>query len=231
MKVPRSAIEAYGRAIGAVYRLDYAAIEAWPIDEISAASDAEGFTLLMSAVNADDASPRIVELLVRRGAPLEAATPPAGGSSPRALNNQGWTALHFAARNQSESIVRTLLRLGARVDPVDGIGFTPLGRCVVDPYARRGVVEALVEHGADPSIKNAHGMSPLDIATRQAPALVAALCGDRTAARPYSAKTRFAPGDRLAHPTFGEGTVRELLADRKIRVEFADRIRDLVHDR
>jgi len=231
MKVPRAAIEAYGRAIGAVYRVEYAAIEAWPGDEISAARDDGGFTLLMSAVNADNPSPRMVELLVRRGAPLDAATPPASGTLPRALDNQGWTALHFAARNQSESIVRTLLRLGARVDPVDGIGFTPLGRCVVDPYVKRGVVEALIEHGADPSLKNAHGMSPLDIATRQAPALVLALRGEKTTARPYSTRTRFAPGDRLAHDKFGEGTVRELLRDRKIRVEFADGVRDLIHDR
>jgi hypothetical protein len=51
------------------------------------------------------------------------------------------------------------------------------------------------------------------------------------AARDYSPRVRFAVGDRLRHPTFGDGVVRELLADRKIAVAFGDGPRTLVHGR
>lgn len=211
---------AFHDAVGHVYRLEYAALEERLTTDTATDRDGDGRTLLMHAVLAEDASPRMVELLVRRGTPVDAAD---GG--------QRWTALHFAARDQKEAIVRTLLRAGATVDALDAFGNTPLFRCISDPYAKRGVVEALIEHGANANAKNADGISPLDIAEQRQRALVPTLRGEKTSARPYSPKTTFAPGQRLAHPQFGEGSVRKLLPDRKIEVEFADGIRALVHAR
>lgn len=82
-------------------------------------------------------------------------------------------------------------------------------RCVWDASVKRNVVEALIEHGADPNARNAQGRSPLEVAARQ-PEILAALAGERTTARPYSPKTTFVVGERIAHPTFGEGPVRKL---------------------
>ena len=49
--------------------------------------------------------------------------------------------------------------------------------------------------------------------------------------REYSAKTKYAQGDRIRHPKFGDGVVNELLPDRKISVAFRDGVRALVHAR
>jgi len=206
--------------IGLVYRLDYAALEDRLTRDLAAVRDEDDRTLLMHAVLADPASARMVELLVRRGVPVDACD-----------RGQKWTALHFAARDQKEAIVRTLIGVGATVDALDAFGNTPLLRCISDSHVKRSVVEALVAHGADPDAKNADGLSPLAVAEQWQPALVPALRGERTMARAYSPKATFAPGERVVHPQFGEGSVRTLLPDRKVEVEFSDGIRALVHGR
>lgn len=50
------------------------------------------------------------------------------------------------------------------------------------------------------------------------------------AARPYAPSTTYAVGDRVAHPTFGIGTVRTVSAT-KVEIGFADGPRTLVHAR
>lgn len=50
-------------------------------------------------------------------------------------------------------------------------------------------------------------------------------------ARPYSAKTTFAAGDKVTHPTFGDGVVTEALPDRKVEIAFRTGPRTLVHGR
>ncbi len=107
----------------------------------------------MHAVLAEDADPAVAQLLVDRGARVDAA------------DRGGWTALHFAARDQHESLVRLLLEAGAEVDPVDSVGNTPLWRSVMN--STEGclpVMKVLLDHGADPDRSNQHGVSPRALA-------------------------------------------------------------------
>jgi hypothetical protein len=57
-----------------------------------------------------------------------------------------------------------------------------------------------------------------------------AIAGAGTA-RDYSPKTKFAIGERVSHPKFGDGVVSSLLADGKVQIDFADGPRTLVHGR
>lgn len=136
----------------AVYRKDWPALrELTPRD--ANIRDEDGYTPLMHAVLAEDADPAIVALLIDRGADVNAAEP-----------DQGFTALHFAARDQNAAIVRRLLEAGAEVDPVDVFGDTPLWRSVMSSSASPATMKLLLEHGADPNMRNRHGVSPRDLA-------------------------------------------------------------------
>ena len=105
----------------------------------------------MHAVLAEDADPGIVKLLIERGADVNVA------------DHEKWTALHFAGRDHKAPIVGVLLEAGAKADPVDSFGDTPLWRAVTK-NADIAIVKALVEHGADPYKRNNHDVAPIDMA-------------------------------------------------------------------
>jgi ankyrin repeat protein len=181
----------------------------------------EGDTLLHTAVICRDEKPsaEMIEYLISHGVPVDR---PAAGS---------YTALHIAARDHGPTIVRALLSGGAFVDPVDRYGKTPLWWATGE--GRIPAVEVLIEFHADPDKKSQSGVSPRDMAA-QDPALLAALDGARAPvveAKPYSPRVRFAVGDRIAHPKFGEGTVGSVLPDGKISVEFREGVKLLLHAR
>jgi ankyrin repeat protein len=138
--------------LGAVYRRDVSALEHATPAEVNA-SDEDRRPPLMHAVLAEHADPLIVRLLIERGADVNVAD-----------KDQKWTALHFAARDQKEPIVRALLEAGAKVDPVDVFGNTPLWRAVSNASPNLDVVKELLAHGADPFKKSKSGVAPIDIA-------------------------------------------------------------------
>lgn len=140
--------------IRAVYRKDHSAIRSIvAAGEDMNATDEDGRTPLMHAILAEDADTKTVGLLVELGADVNVHD---GG--------QNWTSLHFAARDQQADIVLALIESGANVEPIDCFGNTPLWRCVMECQVDPAVVKILLEHGADPTRKNHHGASPLDIA-------------------------------------------------------------------
>jgi hypothetical protein len=47
--------------------------------------------------------------------------------------------------------------------------------------------------------------------------------------RPYGMKTKYALGDRLSHPNFGEGIVGKLIYPNKIEVIFRTDVKVLIH--
>jgi ankyrin repeat protein len=138
--------------LGAVYRQDLTALENFEIGDVNM-KDQDGRTPLMHAILAEDADPAIVQMLINRGADIEACD-----------SEQKWTALHFAARDQKESIIRSLLESGATVDPVDVFGNTPLWRSVMNSTSNLAAVKELVKYGADPHRKNEYDVAPIDIA-------------------------------------------------------------------
>ena len=104
------------------------------------------------------------------------------GADVHARNDNGYTALHHAARYGTPEMVRALLRGGAAVD-ARALGFsihygwdwTPLHLAVVhnpDPE----VSAALLEAGADPRARGYEGETPIHMAARNGnPALAALL--------------------------------------------------------
>jgi ankyrin repeat protein len=136
----------------ATYRKDLATLRQLTPAQVNA-RDVDGRTPLMHAVLASDADPAIVALLLERGADANAAD-----------HGQKWTALHFAARDQKASIVKTLLAAGADVDPVDAAGGTPLWHSVSTAGSNLRVIRELIGRGADPWRRNEHGISPMDLA-------------------------------------------------------------------
>ncbi|HEX7958773.1 MAG TPA: ankyrin repeat domain-containing protein [Terriglobales bacterium] len=148
----------------AIYRKDYEALERSLQSRIDANTrDDQGRTPLMHAVLAEDADPRLVKLLIQHEADV---------NSP---DEHQWTALHFAARDQKEDIVRTLLDSGASVDALDAFGDTPLWRAVMNFSGNVGIIKMLLKHGADPQKRNNSGVSPIDLAQKSGQAEVLAL--------------------------------------------------------
>ncbi len=78
------------------------------------------------------------------------------------INHPGWSALHYAATNGHEVIVRFLLDKGAYVDPE-----SPNGTTALMMAARGGhinIVKLLLDRGADLSIHNQLNMTAIDFA-------------------------------------------------------------------
>jgi ankyrin repeat protein len=96
---------------------------------------------------------KVAEILLKHGADVNAQ------------DNQGWTALHFAAQNYSEEAIKMLLANNCEVDVKDMHGNTPLFRAVFNSKGRGEVIQLLICHGADKNLKNNHGMSPSDLAS------------------------------------------------------------------
>jgi len=101
--------------------------------------------------------PKVVDLLARGADPNEEDGP------------SGQRPLLAAASNGDVEFVRALLDAGADVNATDRNGNTALSNAVYE-YSddRHGdyvpVLEALLEHGADPDKKNLHGVSPRKLA-------------------------------------------------------------------
>jgi ankyrin repeat protein len=141
--------------IKALYRKDYAALKRLlNKDTINATDEEGGLTLLMLAVSAaEDTDPVIVKLLIERGADVNCVE-----SSERT------TALHLAARDLRKDIIELLLAAEADVNAQDFRGFTPLHYIVMAPDPRRPLVDLLLNHGADPHLKENNGRSPKEFA-------------------------------------------------------------------
>lgn len=76
----------------------------------------------------------------------------------------GTTALHWAAYHEEPEIVVRLLQLGARPDPANRYGITPL--LLACENGNEGILRALLKAGADPQAKRRGGETALMIASR-----------------------------------------------------------------
>jgi len=113
------------------------------------------------------------------------------GADPRAVGDQGWTPLHFAAFEVNKpGIARALITAGADVSAVDQNGWTPLHVAAVNSALATAAV--LLEAGARTDVKSTApgygweqeyptGVTPIDIAKtatehkRPSPNLIALL--------------------------------------------------------
>jgi len=84
-----------------------------------------------------------------------------------AVNRPGWTALHYAAAGGSNAIAGLLLAHGARIDavaPSDKGAYTPLMMAAREGHEDSALF--LLDHGADPQLRNSEGLSAAQIAER-----------------------------------------------------------------
>ncbi len=112
-----------------------------------------------------------VELLLRRGAKVNEPGP------------DGMTMLSWAVLGDHPRLVRTLIGLGARVNQVDKYGMTPLLYAATMDFGNTEVARALLEAGADTSVRTKEGANALDQARKHNHQAIQALLDRAVAAR------------------------------------------------
>jgi len=91
-----------------------------------------------------------------------------GDHDVNARDLDGKTPLHYAAEQEQSQIVHALLDAGADPNIQERIhGNTPLWEAIADIVEPRDpVIVKMIDHGADPTIVNNHGHTPLALARR-----------------------------------------------------------------
>ena len=114
--------------------------------------DNSGQTPLMCACRDGDRLDNI-KTLIKQGADIHQ------------INNDGWTALHYAARYAKSDIIEYLLSLGVKVNMVDNSGQTPL-MCACRDGDRLDNIKTLIKQGADIHQIDVNGWTALHYAAR-----------------------------------------------------------------
>ena len=93
----------------------------------------------------------------------------AAGVDVNLADHRGWSALHSAARyNSDPDIITALLESGAEVNAADRSGDTPLHWAAAE-NANPAVIEALLEAGAEVNARDRYGWLPLHAAAERNP--------------------------------------------------------------
>lgn len=85
-------------------------------------------------------------------------------------DRNGYTPLHFAVQENNYSVVQALVQKKAVIDPVDKFGNTPLYKCVTEKV-NINITNVLLEHGANITIENCFGYSPMTVIRNSLPEL------------------------------------------------------------
>ena len=88
----------------------------------------------------------------------------ADGADAQAVDNQGFTPLHFAAQGNAGDVASLLLAHGAAVDATDQWGDTPLWRAVFNYRGDPSMILLLRRAGANVDLTNKSGASPRSLA-------------------------------------------------------------------
>ena len=131
----------------------------------SIADDQQGWTPLHcnAFCNSEPDCVAIAQLLLEHGARVDAREP-----------SNGETSLHFAVRAaKSLDLTKLLLESDAEVNARTSAGDTPLQFAVSGGEAK--LADLLLDHGADPELRNDTGFRPIDQINAIAPAKAAAI--------------------------------------------------------
>jgi ankyrin repeat protein len=86
------------------------------------------------------------------------------GASIAHRDVSGRTPLHLAVIQGKQEVASALVQAGAPVNAPDNDGNTPLGDAVFYSEGRGEIIQMLRKHGADPLLRNNHGVSPKELA-------------------------------------------------------------------
>ncbi|MEH6943069.1 M48 family metallopeptidase [Bacillus sp. JJ722] len=117
-------------------------------DEYSDEYYVDGYTELMNAASIN--ALRDMKKEIENGADLDA------------VDNENWTALHYAIDNYAYEAVELLIQSGCNLNIQDSDGDTPL--LFATMYGYSDIVELLVNNGADQSVVNKEGYTAYDYA-------------------------------------------------------------------
>lgn len=120
--------------------------------------------------------PEVAELLIERGADVNARDP-----------ETGYAPLHWAASQGNTEVAEMLISKGADVKAVDNLGRTPLHAAAACDYS--AVAAMLIEKGADVDARDKFGNTPLHLAASSGSDLTAKLLLDK-GADPKAANSR-----------------------------------------
>ncbi|MBK6622584.1 MAG: ankyrin repeat domain-containing protein [Saprospirales bacterium] len=82
-------------------------------------------------------------------------------------DNKGLKPLHYCALKNDIKTAKLILEKGVNIDLIDSYGNTPLWRAVFEAREEKyEVVLFFIQNGANPTIKNNTGISPLDFARK-----------------------------------------------------------------
>jgi ankyrin repeat protein len=128
--------------------------------------DAAGRTPLMNA--AGEGGIEVMKLLLAKGADVNAVSDKE--AFPKVKNGTielgSFTALNLAAVYGTPERVKLLLDAGARVNPPDARGMTPLLLAIACDHSNPETVRLLLERGADPKSKSRSGEDAYDWARK-----------------------------------------------------------------
>ena len=86
------------------------------------------------------------------------------GAEPASPDNDGITALHWAAGHGMTNVVRLLIEAGADANARDKSSYTPLHQAVSAGHLEGARV--LIDAGADANVRSSHGETPLTFAEK-----------------------------------------------------------------
>jgi ankyrin repeat protein len=124
---------------------------------------AAGFFLVISLAWAPAASADIFEAAAECD-PQALRAAIAAGEDPKAADDDGGTILHWAARNSGDACVKILLEHKPDLNARNHDGETPFMKAVISSADEEGALRSaqlLIDAGADISIPNRFGYSPL----------------------------------------------------------------------
>jgi ankyrin repeat protein len=85
------------------------------------------------------------------------------GANVNIQDDNGYTALHFASKENLLDVAKLLLEHGANTNTQDVHGNTPLFWAVFKSKGEGKMIKLLLRYGADKHLENKHGVSPLKL--------------------------------------------------------------------
>jgi ankyrin repeat protein len=140
--------------IDALYSGDLKVIERYINKENINWVDENGDSLLSMAVSGEGSNMNIIRLLIKQGAEVNFRL------------RDGGTLLHFAAHLLRKDLAAVLLRAGCNPNATDDAGQAARAKVLFAFNPKADMIALLLEHGADPTMKQAGSESALELAAR-----------------------------------------------------------------